>query len=152
MRISDWSSDVCSSDLSPGRAASGWWLVAQGVRSCIRRPWQVLPSALHGHVERPFHAFVGDEAEQHTGRDADCCGREGRKGQHRATLCDDGERERMPQIDRIGGVSDIAEAGHAGKLSTGFDGKHAENEKSRERSRSEERRGGKECDKTCRYR
>src|SRR3546814_17749169 len=36
MRISDWSSDVCSSDLPYGRRASASRSLALGIRSCLR--------------------------------------------------------------------------------------------------------------------
>src|SRR3546814_17772886 len=82
MRISDWSSDVCSSDLTPSIETcevlqgfpAGWTQAANGVNSRLR--WRLVGNAVSvpvaewvaRRIVEPGSSFVGGEARFHPGR------------------------------------------------------------------------------------
>src|SRR3546814_12219934 len=56
MRISDWSSDVCSSDLPPGRAISALGIV--GEHRCIQTEYRII-----GDIQSLLFAISGNNAD-----------------------------------------------------------------------------------------
>src|SRR3546814_15527111 len=62
MRISDWSSDVCSSDLDPPTEQIDLGEVVAGLVEDMRGPSEAADVHLEAHVERDVIVFGGDEA------------------------------------------------------------------------------------------
>src|SRR3546814_19366304 len=122
MRISDWSSDVCSSDLVPVDAA-----VAGDLRQACRHVDEGVPVAAAGFEQQPpaarvFGQAVGKHAAGGTGTDDDVV---------------------------VGGLRGVAGVGPPSKLGSGPSA-YALRAVARRGGRSGERRGGKEWGSTVR--
>src|SRR3546814_9410249 len=121
MRISDWSSDVCSSDLDDG---AGFLMLAQ-LELDGGADHRLLPLGWNGEAAHPDLPFV-DRVVQHPLH----CGAEG-VGKALVRTQEEMHVMFQPEPAFLGDEADGRIGGNA---------------------RSEERRVGKECGSTCRYR
>src|SRR3546814_14556774 len=141
MRISDWSSDVCSSDLAVGADD-----MPAGIRLVARHDFAQAPRGCHYPIDQPFARAVAKTIADDDSRAVP--GLPERDRRHRMEIDQDRMTKAAPRLDQS-----LGERGVIGSVE-GFEPPVSRRTVDRPlpQWRSDERRVGQECVSTCRSR